>query len=145
VKHAVTPPDYKQQGAPPQHYPDAERSYSDADMKASAEHGRYLATIGHCMECHSAFERGSVNYATGLGKGGRSFGPGTGTAPNITSSKTKGIGAWSDAEIKTAITKGIAKDGHKFLPPMAIAWYAKMKDSDVNDIVAWLRTVPAID
>ena len=46
----------------------------------------------------------SVGYASGAG--GFDFpGPwGVSTSRNITSSKTKGIGGWTDAEIKRAIT-----------------------------------------
>ena len=40
---------------------------------------------------------------------------------NITSSKTKGLGDWSDAEIKRAITQGIDKDGKKLTGRWAIS------------------------
>ena len=62
---------------------------------------------------------------------------------NITSSKTKGIGAWTDAEIKRAITQGVSKDGSKLKPPMGFHSYAKMTADDLDAIVAYLRTVPA--
>ena len=42
---------------------------------------------------------------------------GVSVSRNITSSKTKGIGDWTDAEIKHAITEGIDKDGKKLKPP----------------------------
>ena len=61
---------------------------------------------------------------------------------NITSSKTKGLGDWTDAEIKRAITQGI-KDGSQLKPPMGYQYYAKMTDADLDAIVACLRTVPA--
>ena len=61
---------------------------------------------------------------------------------NITSHKTAGIGAWSDAEIKTSITKGVRKDGTKLLPPMGFDLYATMTDIDLSAVVAYLRTVP---
>jgi len=64
-------------------------------------------------------------------------------ARNITSSKTKGIGGWSDEEIKRAITAGISKDGSTLKPPMGYPLYARMSDADLNDVVAYLRTVPA--
>ena len=64
------------------------------------------------------------------------------TARNITTHRSKGIGAWTDAEIKRAITQGISRDGRKLGPPMAFAWYANLRDDDLNAIVAWLRTVP---
>jgi hypothetical protein len=66
-------------------------------------------------------------------------------AKNITSHPTSGIGAWSDAEIKRAITQGISRDGRVLKPPMAFAWYANMTDADLSAIVAWLRTVPPLE
>jgi hypothetical protein len=153
VRNEVKAPEYKQ----PVHrdpYPDAERGFTYADLKDPARHGAYLATIGHCMECHSAWSRGISDYTNGLGKGGRPFGPNLvqgfvaswqgSVAPNITSDKEKGIGAWSDAEIKRAITQGIRRDGRALKPPMAVHWYAKMTNDDLDAIVSWLRTLPPL-
>ena len=58
-------------------------------------------------------QRGGLDVANSLGKGGREFpAPGAcrwrATSPR---SRTKGIGAWTDAEIKTAITQGKRSDG----------------------------------
>ena len=69
----------------------------------------------------------------------------TSTAANITSHPTAGIGAWSEAEIDHAIRQGIARDGHALKPPMAFAFYAGLKDADIKDIIAYLRTVPPLD
>ena len=82
-------------------------------MDDKVKHGFYLATIGHCMECHTPMVHGAAASSRTLGKGGREFpGPwGTSVSRNITSSKTKGIGDWTDAEIKRAITQGMRKDG----------------------------------
>ena len=75
----------------------------------------------------------------------RSFkGPwGVTVSRNITSSKAKGIGDWTDAEIKTAITQGKRKDGSPLKPPMAYPLYARLTDQDLSAVVAYLRTVPA--
>jgi hypothetical protein len=62
---------------------------------------------------------------------------------NITASKVKGIGDWSDAEIKRAITTGVSKDGSHLKPPMGFPYYAHMTDGDLADVIAYLRTVPA--
>jgi mono/diheme cytochrome c family protein len=120
-------------------------------MTDPVQRGKYLVTIGHCMECHSPFETGVSDY-TRLGKGGRFFGPDLvqglpsswqgATSSNITSHPTAGIGAWTDAQIRRAITKGISHDGHKLQPPMGFAYYSRMTASDLSAIVAYLRTVP---
>ena len=148
----VAGPDYKM---PVQHqsYPDAEKVYSADALKDPVKRGAYLATIGHCMECHSAWKRGASDYEEGFGKGGRQFGPslvqgvqagwkGSHCSQYCPTHRSKGIGAWTDTEIKRAITQGISRDGGKLGPPMAFAWYANLRDDDLNAIVAWLRTVP---
>jgi mono/diheme cytochrome c family protein len=110
--------------------------------------GAYLVTIGHCMECHTAWSRGVSDFKTGLGRGGRVFpapdGTPGATAANITSDSTSGIGAWSDAEIGRAVAHGVARDGHALRPPMAYTYYAALKPSDLADIIAYLRTVPPL-
>src|SRR5262249_60744294 len=42
-----------------------------------------------------------------------------------------------------AVTRGERKDGTKLKPPMGFPLYATMTDSDLNDLIAYLRTVPA--
>ena len=124
--------------------PNADKAMSEADLRDPVKKGFYLATIGHCMECHTPMERGVRLFATSYGKGGFRFtGPfGESFSRNITSHKEKGIGAWTDDEIKRAITQGIRKDGTRLKPPMGYAWYARMTDADLSAIVAYLRTVP---
>jgi mono/diheme cytochrome c family protein len=132
-------------------YPDAEVGFNMAMVGDSARRGDYLATIGHCMECHSAFSRGVSDFKTGLGRGGRAFPPRNGEpgappsiAANITSDAASGIGAWTDQEIARAITQGIGRDGRMLKPPMAYGYYANLKPSDLADIIAYLRTVPPL-
>jgi hypothetical protein len=38
---------------------------------------------------------------------------------NISSHKEKGVGAWTDAELKRVLTEGIGRDGHVLKQPMA--------------------------
>jgi mono/diheme cytochrome c family protein len=137
-------------------YPEADAGYTAEMMRDPVKRGSYLVTIGHCMECHSPRERGVSDYSkAGLGKGGRKFSsadvqgfpsswPGA-TAANITSHPDKGLGKWSDAEIKRAITQGVSRDGRKLQPPMDFASYSGMTDSDLDAIVAYLRTVPPLE
>ena len=133
-------------------YPDAEAGFDKTMFADPVRRGAYLVTIGHCMECHSAWSRGVSDFKGGLGRGGRSFpareGAPAGTpdsiAPNITAHPTAGIGAWSDAEIIGAITHGIARDGRALKPPMAYSYYAGLTASDLADIVAYLRKVPPL-
>jgi len=127
--------------------PGAEKPFTEAMLGDKLKKGFYLATIAHCMECHTPMGPRGREWATRMGAGGFEMpGPwGLSVSRNITSSKTKGIGDWTDAEIKRAITQGIRKDGSPLKPPMGFPYYAKMTDSDLDAIVAWLRTVPPQD
>lgn len=151
VRNAVPPPTYRMQ-VPHERYPEAERGFGDADLRDPVRRGAYLVTIAHCMECHTPAEKGRTLYESALGAGGKRFLPGmvTGlpaswpgaTARNITSHPESGLGRWSDAQIKRAITDGVSRDGRKLLPPMGYSWYAGLRDDDLDAIVAYLRTVP---
>ncbi|MGH6623574.1 MAG: c-type cytochrome [Burkholderiaceae bacterium] len=153
IRNEVPTPTYR---APQVHqpYPDAEAGFADAKMGDPVYRGRYLATIAHCMECHSTFDKGVFDYSR-LGAGGRWFDskvvqgfpadwPGS-RAANITSHPTAGLGRWTDAEIKRAITQGISRDGRKLQPPMGFSYYAKLSPSDLDAIVAYLRTLPPLE
>ena len=147
VRNEVTDPVYK---APVRRdpYPAAEAGFSKAMFTDPVGRGAYLVTIGHCMECHTAWSRGVSDFKAGLGRGGRVFpapdGTPGATAANITSDPTSGIGAWSDAEIGRAITHGMSRDGRPLKPPMAYTYYAALKQADLADIIAYLRTVPPL-
>jgi mono/diheme cytochrome c family protein len=143
VNNKVPDPVYRM-AAPPQIFPGAEQPYTPAMLNDKMKRGFYLATIGHCMECHTPAPKGRHDWAADLGRGGFEFpGPwGVSVSRNITSSKSKGIGDWTDAEIKRAITQGIDKDGNHLKPPMGFGYYAHMTDADLDAVIAWLRTVP---
>jgi mono/diheme cytochrome c family protein len=147
VAHAVPPPEYRQiiRAEPP---PGFEEPATNAELSTPAGRGRYLVGIGHCMECHTRRgPHGEAQFDSGFGAGGMEFpGPwGVSVAANITSSRAKGLGAWTDAEIKRAITDGIGRDGRKLKPPMGYGFYARLKPDDLDDIVTYLRTVPAVE
>jgi mono/diheme cytochrome c family protein len=106
-------------------------------------YGAYLAgPLGHCVECHSGPNLfGIPDVENRLGAGGLEFpGPwGTAVAPNITPTN---LGSWSDQQIITAITQGVRPDGRRLGPPMGYRYYAAMTKSDLDAIVAWLRSLP---
>lgn len=145
IKNTVPTPVYRIP-AKSQTPPGADKPYTEAMLRDPVKHGFYLATIGHCFECHTPMGPKGHDWAN-YGIGGFKFrGPwGESVSSNITSSKTKGIGAWTDAQIKKVITTGIDKDGNHLKPPMGFPYYARMTNADLNDVIAYLRTVPAKD
>jgi mono/diheme cytochrome c family protein len=142
VKNQVPSPIYRIALQPPV-VPSAQTPMSDADLGDQLKRGFYLVTIGHCMECHSPMGPKGRDFSR-LGAGGFELkGPwGVSVSRNITSDKEKGLGNWTDDEVKRAITQGVARDGSNLKPPMGYSFYAKMTGADLDAIVAYLRTVP---
>lgn len=144
-------PEQRRDGEPPPHaYPGAEAPSIAAEPADSSRRGFYVATLARCMECHSGETDGRPDYRDRLGAGGKLFRNPAGAAvgSNITSHPTAGIGAWTDDEIKRAITRGIGRDGRALKPTMAHlskAHFAKMSEADLGALVAWLRSVPPLE
>lgn len=115
--------------------------------QARLERGRYLVEgIGACGNCHTP--KGPQGNLPGKHlAGGFEIAEGFGVAvtPNITPDRTTGIGAWSDDEIIRAIREGKGRDGRTLGPPMPYGFYRRLSDMDVKAIVAYLRTVPAVE
>jgi mono/diheme cytochrome c family protein len=144
VRNEVQPPAYKA-AMTYLDIPGGEKPYTDADLNDPIKRGFYLATIAHCMECHSRTPDYKPDYKGWWGRGGSEMkGPfGTVKVSNITSHKEKGVGAWSDAELRRALVEGKGRDGRAFKTPMARhIYFAKMTDQDINAIIAWMRTIP---
>jgi mono/diheme cytochrome c family protein len=146
IKNKVADPIYKMPQVEAV-LPGGEKPYTEAMMSDKLKKGFYLATIAHCMECHTPMGPKGREFATKLGAGGFEFpGPwGVSVSRNITSSKAKGIGGWTDDEIKKAITTGVDREGKHLKPPMGFHYYSTLTGDDLDAIVAYLRTVPAMD
>jgi mono/diheme cytochrome c family protein len=144
IKNTVPDPVYR---IPQEHPipPGGDKKFSEPMLADKLNKGIYLVTIAHCMECHTPIGPQGRDFADRLGAGGFEMaGPwGVSVTRNITSSKEKGIGAWTDDEIKRAITQGVSRDGSKLKPPMGYHYYATLAPDDLDAIVAHLRTVPA--
>jgi mono/diheme cytochrome c family protein len=118
---------------------------SEVPRNSKVDYGAYLTgPLGHCIECHTPFENGMPDYENQLAAGGFAFhGPwGVSVSANITPDVKTGIGAWTDEEIKTAITTGVRRDGERLKPPMGFYYYKNISDDDLDAIVAWLRSIP---
>lgn len=64
-------------------------------------------------------------------------------APNITPGGD--VANWSDDELARAIREGVLPDGSVIGPPMPIGLYRMLSDDDLAAVVAFLRTVPAVE
>jgi mono/diheme cytochrome c family protein len=65
-------------------------------------------------------------------------------APNITPDRETGIGEWTDEEVERAIREGINRDGRVMGPPMAFPYYRGISTNDMDAIIAYLRSRPAV-
>lgn len=116
----------------------------DVPRNDPVRYGAYLAgPVGHCIECHTPQIKGRFDYANQLGLGGRTFyGPwGASISRNFTSHPKYGLGKWTDAQIKRAITEGVRADGTRLKPPMAYHMYKTISDKDMSAIIAYLRSL----
>jgi mono/diheme cytochrome c family protein len=148
VKAQPIAPSQRQGRWPPHPAPGAEVAFDEVELSDKVKRGFYVASIARCLACHSTEVNDAPDYVNGLGAGGKTFRTPTGVAvaSNITPHPEKGVGAWSDDEIKRAIMQGVSRKGEALKPPMstlAKAHFAKMSLEDVNALVAYLRTIPA--
>jgi mono/diheme cytochrome c family protein len=121
---------------------------ADVPRDDPVKYGEYLAgPVGHCMDCHTTYVMGAIDYAQ-LGRGGNVYNKPfiydwAAISANITP-HADGLGGWTDVEIKRAITQGVSRDGRMLLPFMPFGLYAKMQESDLDAIIAYLRAIPAL-
>jgi mono/diheme cytochrome c family protein len=101
--------------------------------------GKVIFALAAGCGCHTSTD-GPV--AAGGGEVPTPFG--TFYGPNITPDADTGIGRWSDAEIRAAIRDGVARGKGVEAPTMPYYYYAGMSDEDVNDLIAYLRSLPAV-
>jgi hypothetical protein len=116
---------------------------ADVPRGTTAAYGRYLSDIAHCMECHTPMNNGQLDLAR-IGAGGRelpAWPEGRVVSSNLTPSNPNGIARWSAAQIKTAITDGVRPDGRRLVRTMAFDWYRHTSPSDLDALVAYLRTL----
>ncbi len=108
--------------------------------QGDAKRGEYLSKAGGCLGCHTEEKKGAVSYA-----GGRALKTPFGTffGPNITPHPEAGIGKWSEADFVQALRHGKRPDGANYFPAFPYPSFTGMADTDMRDLWAYLRTLPA--
>lgn len=101
-----------------------------------ADHGRVMAGAWGCTECH------------GDNLGGTEFinEPPFGylPAPNLTSGEGGFAATYSDADFERAIRHGVGGDGRKLMI-MPSRLLTNMTDSELADLIAYMRSVDGVD
>lgn len=105
-------------------------------------YGKYLADIGHCMDCHTPRDNKGMLQTQHWGAGGTVFaGPwGKSISRNLTPDET-GLKGWTDAQIAKAIRSGVDREGNPYKPPMAFNFYQHINDADMSALIAYLRSL----
>ena len=123
--------------------PEATAAPGAANAGASdlVQRGRYLATAGDCVACHTAPGgqpmAGGVALPTPIGAI---------VATNITPSKTHGIGNYTEAQFVDALRKGVRADGQHLYPAMPYTAYARVTDEDAHAMYAYfMQGVAPVD
>lgn len=105
------------------------------------ERGRYLATAGDCVACHTA--PGGKSMAGGLALASPL---GSIYSTNITPSKTHGIGNYTLQQFTDALRQGKRADGSNLYPAMPYTAYAKTTDEDIAALYAYfMQGVQPVD
>jgi mono/diheme cytochrome c family protein len=110
--------------------------------------GKYLVTLASCTDCHTpGYFFGKPDAARYLGGSDVGFAipPGVFYGPNLTPDKETGLGNWTDAQIIAAIKQGKRPDGRELVPVMPFPAFASLTDADARAIVAFLKSLPAVN
>jgi mono/diheme cytochrome c family protein len=112
------------------------------DQDGDPAKGRLVFAAGDCASCHASV--GQPDRFR-LGGGLALASPyGTFRVPNISSDTTDGIGSWQTGELANALLRGVSPTSTHYYPSFPYSSYAKMTVEDVRDLIAFLRTLPAV-
>jgi mono/diheme cytochrome c family protein len=111
--------------------------------QGDAAAGERIFHAGGCVSCHAS--PGAKGEDRKVLSGGLALKTPFGTfhAPNITTDRQAGIGAWSGADFANAMLAGVSPDGRHYYPAFPYTSYARMKVGDVADLWAYMKTLPA--
>ena len=114
-----------------------------AGLTGEARRGEMVFWASGCASCHMA--DGAKDADQLVLKGGQRFVTqfGTFVAPNISNDPDQGIGAWTTAELGSALMRGVGRDGQHLYPALPYASYNKMTLQDVADLRVFLATLPS--
>ncbi|QGM48027.1 cytochrome c [Methylocystis heyeri] len=110
------------------------------------ERGRYLVeALMACDNCHTPRTSDGYVHAKRFSGGTQLFSDKDYSVrgSNISPDLETGVGAWSDAELGAAIISGVNPKG-RLAPVMPSESYRALTPSDLDAVVAFLRSIPAV-
>ena len=106
------------------------------------ERGNYLvnAVMG-CDGCHTPRPGGVFDMSKRFSGGSQVWDEQAFTVrgSNITPDPETGIGSWSDADIKRALTEGVRPSGVPLAPQMPFAFYKILTPRDLDAVAAYIK------
>jgi len=135
--------------------PDPDAASGGQFDPALVHRGQYLAQIMGCGSCHTdgalvgrpnpakLFAGSDVGIA--YTDPARDVRPGVAFPANLTPDRRTGIGTWTDMQIAEAIRTGWHGTDGKGLMVMPWRAYTQLSAEDTQAIVAYLRSIPAIE
>jgi mono/diheme cytochrome c family protein len=112
------------------------------DAPAAIQRGKAVFQAAGGCSCHTDDKRSGAFLA-----GGRPIKTPFGTlySTNITPAPKTGIGTWSEADFRRAMTQGVGPDGQHYFPVFPYTSFTRMTDQDVQDLKAYLLSVPPVE
>lgn len=113
-----------------------------SDTGGDVEHGKLVFAAGDCASCHASpgqSDRLRLGGGLALASPYGSF-----RAPNISTDRIDGIGNWTAKDLANALLRGVSPDGSHYYPVFPYASFTHMRPEDVRDLMAYLRTLPAV-
>ena len=104
--------------------------------------GEVMFNAGNCSACHMTQGQDDRTLLAGGLKLKSPFG--TFVAPNISSDAKHGIGGWTEAQFVNAVKRGTGRKGEHLYPAFPYTAYSLLKTSDVRDLFAYMKTLPAV-
>ncbi len=107
---------------------------------AQVRQGQYLVRVGDCASCHTREGGGFLGGGFGLNT---PFG--TIYSTNLTSDVNAGVGSWSADQFYAALHDGTSGGGHPLYPAMPYPYTTRATRADSDAMLAFLKTVPAVN
>src|SRR5882757_8438609 len=118
------------------------KQYPALDRVGDPAKGRLVFAAGDCASCHASVgQKDRLRLGGGLALASPY---GTFRVPNISMDKIDGIGSWQAKDLANALLSGVSPAGKHYYPSFPYSSYAKMTLADVRDLMAFLRTLPAV-
>jgi mono/diheme cytochrome c family protein len=104
--------------------------------------GELIFAAGDCSSCHATpGQKDRLQLGGGLALASPF---GTFRPPNISQDPKDGIGSWTASNLGNALIGGTSPNGQHYYPVFPYPSYTSMRVSDVLDLFAYLKTLPAV-